>query len=350
MATVLTDVPTRSVSPAPASQVLSRQLHDFDEFSALFGRWDGQFRQISRGAFYGRADRASGQVVHAFRAQTNQAIFTRGMGEASHATFIPITAQNEATVWRGRRLSTGQLIVKGPEAEYCNQTRRNAGITALLVPADTFLYATRTLTGREVGLEMTSWNAVRPSPQTMCRFEQRLARLIATAIRTAGFLDSSEGYELEHECLRALIDALAGPSPDASSTQYHGSPSTLVRRAVEAMDDRVDQPLTAIDLCAALRVSDRVLRRVFKEEYGMGPLAYFRVLRLHRVRTALKSARGREETVADIARRWGFHRLGSFAAEYERQFGELPSKTRGVRGWPGVQKAIGADSGSVHFL
>jgi AraC family transcriptional regulator, ethanolamine operon transcriptional activator len=32
-------------------------------------------------------------------------------------------------------------------------------------------------------------------------------------------------------------------------------------------------------------------------------------------------------TIGDIANTWGFWHMGQFAADYRRQFGELPSET-----------------------
>ena len=31
--------------------------------------------------------------------------------------------------------------------------------------------------------------------------------------------------------------------------------------------------------------------------------------------------------ISDVANRWGFWHMGSFAADYRKQFGELPSET-----------------------
>jgi AraC family ethanolamine operon transcriptional activator len=49
-------------------------------------------------------------------------------------------------------------------------------------------------------------------------------------------------------------------------------------------------------------------------------------MRLNRVRRELISRH--EETVGDVAARWGFWHLSRFAADYRQHFGELPSATR----------------------
>ena len=167
----------------------------------------------------------------------------------------------------------------------------------------------------------------------MTRLERGLAELMAVSLQNPDLLGSKEGRAFEMDCLRRVIDAVASSSRVAEDNSLgQVSRVELVRQAVDYMHAHLDQPLTAFDLCAALDTSDRTLRRAFCQTYNLGPLAYFRVIRLHAVRTALQAARGSGDSVAGIARRWGFHRLGSFANEYRVQFGELPSHTLGVRG------------------
>ncbi len=319
--------------------VFSRQLDDASGFSEIFARWNGQFHQMSRGKFHGSIDVVSGQTVRLFQANTNQAILTRGM-DSVFATFIPITPRNAATRWSGRRLNPGDLIAKFPEAEYNNQTNPNTSIRALLVPVSTVQEMTRILAGGSTDVKLPSWSAPQPEPQVMERFERGLAELLTTSLRSPKFVGSPEGKSLEMECLRRLIAALLHPSVAGPVKICQKNRRLLVKRALDVMHSRLNGPLTAIELCAELGASDRSLRRAFREAFGLGPLAYFRVIRLHEVRMALHGARGSDKSVAEIARRWGFHRLGSFANEYRRQFGELPSQTLGVRRRPGVQQVF----------
>jgi AraC family ethanolamine operon transcriptional activator len=101
----------------------------------------------------------------------------------------------------------------------------------------------------------------------------------------------------------------------------------LVRRAEEFMRSRLGHRFGAIDLCRELGVSDRTLRLAFRERYGLGPMAYYKALRLNAVRSRLKA--GAVVAVAAAAREFGFHHLGNFAADHRRLFGEPPSMSRG---------------------
>jgi AraC family ethanolamine operon transcriptional activator len=101
----------------------------------------------------------------------------------------------------------------------------------------------------------------------------------------------------------------------------------LVRRADDYVRARLGEPLSLLDLCRELGVSERALHYAFQEVRGLSPLAYCRACRLHAVRQELKAAPA-TATVQAIARRWGFGHTGEFAAAYRRLFGELPSQTR----------------------
>ena len=91
------------------------------------------------------------------------------------------------------------------------------------------------------------------------------------------------------------------------------------------MRSRLSDPVGAIDLCRELEISDRTLRLAFRERYGLGPMAFYKGLRLNAVRSRLMAAQ--PVAVAAVARELGFHHLGNFAADYRKLFGERPSET-----------------------
>jgi AraC family ethanolamine operon transcriptional activator len=101
----------------------------------------------------------------------------------------------------------------------------------------------------------------------------------------------------------------------------------VVRRAEDYMQAHVRNPLSVLDLCRELDVSERTLHYAFQEFRGLSPMAYFKANRLNAVRQELKAAAEGSATVHEIARRWGFWHTGEFAADYRRLFGELPSRT-----------------------
>ena len=154
------------------------KLTDFEHFRHLFEAWGGRFQQTSRGRFSGTAVIYQGMSVRAFQAETNQAIFTRGQDQAEMVTVIPITRANESTSWRGRELTRGHLLVKGPDVEYYNQTSRNTIIQALLIPLQIFTQMVGPPAGIMTGRKSLTSIAIQPSGGAMRRFQDSLDTLL----------------------------------------------------------------------------------------------------------------------------------------------------------------------------
>ncbi|MEZ1314969.1 helix-turn-helix transcriptional regulator [Pseudomonas fluorescens] len=100
-----------------------------------------------------------------------------------------------------------------------------------------------------------------------------------------------------------------------------------VTRVLELLQRDDEQPIRLSELCRQAGVSERTLRSIFKQVFGVGPQRYLHVRRLHRVRAALSIANPHTETVNRIAQRFGFSDPGRMAADYQRLFGEYPSAT-----------------------
>jgi AraC-like DNA-binding protein len=105
----------------------------------------------------------------------------------------------------------------------------------------------------------------------------------------------------------------------------HALPASLVR-ALGWLEGRLDEPIELAPLAAAAGVRPRTLEAHFKLYLGTTPLGWVRRTRLARARQQLLAA-GEDANVTAVAGANGFSQLGRFAAQYRRQFGELPSQT-----------------------
>ena len=63
-----------------------------------------------------------------------------------------------------------------------------------------------------------------------------------------------------------------------------------------------------------------------EEEFGVTPSKYIKSRRLAGVQSELVKI-GSGAVISDVANNWGFWHMGSFASDYRKQFGELPSET-----------------------
>jgi AraC family ethanolamine operon transcriptional activator len=307
-----------------SSSAQTIRLTDIDQLSRLFGDWQGWFDQISSGRFEASLQLVRGEAVRAIGIQANQRVRIRGADAAGLVTISPVTLGSVASLWQGRSLPVGQVVLTGAETELDYTSPRVTTHHMVSLPPDQLDEAVRALLNTDVPELPRGWTAVAAPPAVFARLEQLLSRFVQACTTGGGPLRTPEGRMLEQELVRAVVAVITAKAATRTALSLPAR-HRLVLGAEELMRSRLADPIGAVDLCRRLRVSDRTLRLAFRERYGMGPMGYLKCLRLNAVRTALKA--DRHLTVAAAATAFGFHHLGNFAADYRRLFGEKPSDT-----------------------
>jgi AraC-like DNA-binding protein len=96
--------------------------------------------------------------------------------------------------------------------------------------------------------------------------------------------------------------------------------------ALDWLAARPDEPVKLEALANVAGVRPRTLEAHLRLYLGTTPLGWVRRMRLQRARQQLLGATD-EVSITRVAVANGFGQLGRFAAQYRRQFGELPSET-----------------------
>jgi AraC family ethanolamine operon transcriptional activator len=115
--------------------------------------------------------------------------------------------------------------------------------------------------------------------------------------------------------------------PAPPRTEFHRARQETVARITHFLEAQTNGHTRLADLCEAVGVSERTLRAIFHDAFGIGPGRYLRVRRLELIRVALAMAEPTQDTVAAIAARYGFSDGGRMAKDYLLHFGEYPSAT-----------------------
>jgi AraC-like DNA-binding protein len=139
--------------------------------------------------------------------------------------------------------------------------------------------------------------------------------------RAAALTDPQAAHGLEQQLLHALIECLSNkPEEETATARRH-------RDILARFEDLLvaERFLRMADICAALGVSERLLRECCRQHLGMGPSSYRRLRAMQLVHRALLS--GTMASVSEVARRHGFRGIGRLAANYRARYGELPSAT-----------------------
>lgn len=103
--------------------------------------------------------------------------------------------------------------------------------------------------------------------------------------------------------------------------------AVLVGRMLDYLAARASQNVFLVEVCAAIRATERSLERACQDILGMGPKRYLRLRRLHLARGALLASDNSQTKVSAIALEHGFWEIGRFSVKYRELFGEAPSAT-----------------------
>jgi AraC-like DNA-binding protein len=170
-----------------------------------------------------------------------------------------------------------------------------------------------------------------PTVDLMTGYGRSLARHLLTAVadlEQAGSVlwGPTTMSAFEHFVMTAFL--MSHPHNYSEALRRLGKPIAPrdVRRAIDYIEARLDQPITVSDLVEATGVAGRTLFMHFKAVKGVSPMRYLRDARLRQVRHALLEA-DPEASVTSIATDAGFTHLGRFSMVYRRRFGESPSET-----------------------
>jgi AraC-like DNA-binding protein len=140
-----------------------------------------------------------------------------------------------------------------------------------------------------------------------------------TPVRSDGATES-----LEQEVIQALLGCMSTATVQANPAA-HPQRATMVRlNELLQQGGRIPH---ASDVCVALGITSRTLQACCRQQVGVSPTRYFRLLAMRRVCDALMRSQPGTASVSQIAKCHGFTGTGRFAAAYQRQFGEFPSAT-----------------------
>jgi AraC-like DNA-binding protein len=128
-----------------------------------------------------------------------------------------------------------------------------------------------------------------------------------------------------------LLDAFCTTVPHCYSSRLEqmvdlDGPECLMR-VERYLAENYASEISLIDLVKASGTSQRNLYKAFKAYRDTTPMEHLKWFRLRTARQALAESNNSFRTVTDVALAVGIQHLGNFAADYKRQFGELPSDT-----------------------
>lgn len=314
------------------SPVTSVTYTDVDEAAAAVKGADVEICQSGQGQYWANFLSVPLGASHLQAMQDRLATLTRGSVSRASCGFVLTLFGAPGVSANGHELDGSRLVYYGPGAEaYAVCRGPTMWVTFTLSPGE-LLRAMNALAGTRWTPPPGESRLICPQRPAVRALREAVADVLTTARKHPEVLASEQvRADLHQRLLTAFAQAMASDDGrgGSRSSQSH---ARIIARCEEYLRQHIDQPVYLIELCEAAGASERSLRDIFQEFYGMSPIRYLKMRRLNQIRRELMGGDPSRTNVTKIAMSMGVWELGRFAGEYRAMFGETPSQTlRGQR-------------------
>jgi AraC-like DNA-binding protein len=215
-------------------------------------------------------------------------------------------------------------LLSQPHLEYRAQSD-DLHVTAVLLDPTMVAGVATGLPSSQAGLPIRFSSMVPLHAEAARLFKQTVAYVKDTVLRddtsATPLVVGQAGRLLAAMTLATFPNSVAASAAPYDRTDYK---PVLLRRAIEYMDANVAEDIALADIAEAVHVTPRAVQYMFRRHLETTPLQYLRRLRLHYAQQDLLAGDRHDDTVAEIAARWGFAHTGRFAVLYRQTYGQSP--------------------------
>lgn len=314
-------------------------FRDFDEFADSISGVTGRYIPTARSTQEWWIETVRVQRLALQRLQVGAAATFAGDGAAgSLALGIPMT-DPQAIHIDGHALTDRSFILLKRGQPLTASAQQPTRWLAISVPEDLAATAWGTSDAAQWLESSPGETRLQGDLAMLGRVRSLVSRLCAADDEAVSIVDPAAAVAAEEELLDALVQLLRAST--WTSDRHVGRPQVsrgrAIARCLELINESEGQPLFISDLCRVTQVSERTLRNIFQEYFGVAPMRLLLVRQLREIRSALLAADPAEQTVMKIAARFGIWDFSLFARNYRALYAEAPSQT--LRGSPGHQRS-----------
>ena len=142
-------------------------------------------------------------------------------------------------------------------------------------------------------------------------------------LHSLGYLQHLQVDDLIYRNLALLLSPRLRQILSADRAERSGR-ERVFSELLEWIQAHLQTPINLSDLELVTGYSRRNLQQAFQQRFGCGPIQWVRRQRMERIRQELLTANA-DQTVADIASRYGFSSLSVFSRDFRALYGLRPS-------------------------
>jgi AraC-like DNA-binding protein len=301
---------------------------DQDELASLLKGGDAEFIQKGRGAFEGNftfVGLDAGTLQYGYVKLPH---IGKGVSLVNRVGFLVRLDLRGEWTWRGQSMDRRSIIYFAPRAEYQDSAPGDSSWAFLSFEREVLERELLDTPGSGSPLSPQGNRLFLPRADSFEMLRRRLKAVQAAVMTDPSLLLVPEVRRgMQESVISVLANALGSASRIRPVSDGAAARTRLARDVDAYLEARKGDTVYLSDLCSVTGVSERTLRTIFQQTYGMSPVRYLKVRRMHQVRRALRRADADQNTVQSVANRFGIWHLGRFAVEYRNLFGESPLET-----------------------
>ncbi len=306
----------------PAGLVARPRFDNFEAMAAAARGWNQQYVKLSPGPFRGSIDLAHTGRLQLGMASWSSGILSTGSVPRRARTFGLVAGTPEPARHAGVPVRHDQIATLSDRDELHFLHPKGCELLVFSVARDLLDEMTATFVGDGWDGQFAGATVLRLRDEAGAEAELRCLHEAALAAGSDRLCEHAFATALEQAVAEALLGRLDLPPRQV----YASERRRLAARTEDYLRANRSRPVTIAELCAATGAPERTLHDACRERFGMPPIAFLRILRLHGARRQLLEP-GRATSVTAAATSWGFFHFGEFAAAYRCLFDEVPSQT-----------------------
>lgn len=307
---------------------IKREFDDFAAFEDSMKLWNVQMNQLHCGKSNYNIKQLSLEKAKLNHLVLNGHKSTVG-DPPQGRTFAFWSGENSELIWRKKRIPQNSVMMYPSGAEHDVMTKgKNIHVHTITFPETVW---SSFLTNREADNnhdQLSPQEIVSISKSDMLRLKQTFLSYFKTIEGMPELLDQdSFRRKVEEHMLLEVKRVFSLVRDNQFSQSFRKTTQRSWEKIEIIMKKSVNSLLPVHELCSATGVSERSLRRLFHDRYGISPKNFLNRIRLNNVRRDLENVSSEKNKISDLANNHGFWHMGQFAADYRKLFGELPSET-----------------------
>ena len=241
--------------------------------------------------------------------------------EDTYVIYVPLTSGVEY-IGSGHNIRLNSCFGLEPGAEFCISTKEKHDWIAAFIPS-------RLLPDEAIGACNATCRPLAVGSPASTLFSRMITDVMDAATQCEDFESTSASAKAASELQQLASLAVGCDMPSAASAE--GRPrlprERIIGEAMEYLERHPNDHVMVPELASAVSVSERTLRSVFSEFFGVGPTRYLHIRKLNQIHRVLRDADPEHTKVTRVLADHGIWAFGRFAADYRKVYGVSPSVT-----------------------